>query len=66
MNGRDNAFRLKQSMRLKLAAKVREVLEKDPTINVKELVRRTGATYDMCNFLRKQMKAKALAAELHR
>ena len=60
--GRSTGYRITQSQRLKLAAKVRAILADDPDTSIEVLVRRTGAPYDMCNFLRRRVRTERSSA----
>lgn len=55
--------RITQSHRILLAKKLRALLANEPDLSVKEMVRRTGAPYGMCNFLQKRVREERAKAQ---
>ena len=63
LTGRSKGHRISASQRIALGVRLREELMKDSTLSIEELVRRTGAPYDMSNFIRKRFKQEREKAE---
>ena len=55
--------RITQTQRRMLAEKLRSLLTQEPDLSVKEMVRRTGAPYGMCNFVQKRVREERERAE---
>lgn len=53
-SGESRGRRISQSMRLKLAEKVREQLRLNPLMSILALVKKTGAPFGMAGFIKKQ------------
>lgn len=62
--GRSKGYRITLAQRLALGQKLRELLRVTPDMSIADLVKRTGAPYDMCNFMRKRVKEE-VARDAH-
>ncbi|TAL42393.1 MAG: hypothetical protein EPN91_08415 [Salinibacterium sp.] len=63
MGRRSHGQRITQTQRRVLAEKLRELLMREPNLSRDELVKRTGAPFDMCNFMKRRMKEEREAFE---